>query len=864
MREAEFRKWLTGRGTTDHAINNRVGRAKRTEKALRDLGIAADNLDAAFDQDRLEGALQALKAQFAAYRQSGVRPLATLVPKAPDPTAQLRNVIAATRKYRDFRANIPMASAWPQLEALRERFIDNVPDFEDFSQREGSYWEDERRYKDEMLARVAAILERDDNEESCGRQIYRALIPNSGPLLRWQTDDAFHRQHPELGPAFYATIGALARDRGPLMDAIARAVASFAALREAGAKVLTPGQQLAIILTVAACARPLEMGPFKTTKAKELAEALTGEKIFQAAIVDMAEIARWLELNRRIFAVMRDEWGWQPRDMFDVQGFVWVALDEGWFSEGDDDAATADQIDELQQRMTMTPTNLILYGPPGTGKTYATAREAVRLCDGGGDYPETEEGRALLMARYRELADAGRIEFVTFHQNFSYEDFVEGLRPVQLEGAEEGDKAQLSPGFQLKAEPGIFHRIARRAETSTGTPRSGFTLDNRAIWKMSIGEAANVEDAYLFDEAITEHHTLLGFGDIDWSEPRFADRNAILAKWRDRGPENEAVTASSGKVKCSHAFRNRLKVGDIVIISKGNSLFRAIGEVTGDYQYSPRESGDYSHRRAVRWLWHDRAGVSVEEIYSKGFAMGAIYELVRSEINLPALESFIASGHGSREGGTEAAPPFVLIIDEINRANISKVFGELITLLEPDKRLGGINALKVRLPYSKAMFGIPANLHIIGTMNTADRSIALLDTALRRRFAFRELMPDPNVLAVVDGVNLPRVLETLNARIEYLFDRDHQIGHAYFIGCATRADVDAAMRHKVIPLLAEYFYEDWGRVAAVLGDAAGAGRFLTRTAINPPPGLEDAGDGEPRWRWTVNAGFASDAYQGFA
>ncbi|WP_029618546.1 AAA family ATPase [Pseudorhizobium marinum] len=498
------------------------------------------------------------------------------------------------------------------------------------------------------------------------------------------------------------------------------------------------------------------------------------------------------------------------------------------------------------------PTNLILYGPPGTGKTFETAVEAVRLC---GEHVSSD--RQELMTTYHQLLHAGRIEFVTFHQSLSYEDFVEGLRPSK--GAEDA-----SVGFELKAEPGVFRRIARRAETSTGPGDVTYSLAGRQIFKMSIGAADDPVDAHLFEEAIAGGYTLLGYEDIDWSDERFSSREKIIEAVRVSGvTSTDKPTAFSGRVQFPFIFRNNMKKGDMIIVSKGNSLFRAIGEVTGDYQFAPREGGDYGHRRAVKWLWVDRAGVPVTELYTRAFTQKCIYLLTQSELNIAALERYAAS---QQDAGRGAPEPFVLIIDEINRANISKVFGELITLLEPDKRLGQLNELKVRLPYSKEPFGVPANLHVLGTMNTADRSIALLDTALRRRFRFRELMPDPSKLANVEGINLSALLTTLNERIEYLFDREHQIGHAYFINCRSKSQLDEVMRHKIIPLLSEYFYGDLQKVAIVLGDADNRegdrqGNFLDRQRLKVPKGVSANDEDLPhRYRWSVRDEFS---YQDF-
>ncbi|EAI5282057.1 endonuclease, partial [Campylobacter jejuni] len=198
---------------------------------------------------------------------------------------------------------------------------------------------------------------------------------------------------------------------------------------------------------------------------------------------------------------------------------------------------------------------------------------------------------------------------------------------------------------------------------------------------------------------------------------------------------------------------------------------------------------------------------NIDEIYNSAYVRAIL-----NYLKLQGLEDY-------KEKDEKVNLPYIIIIDEINRGNVSKIFGELITLIEPSKRIGEKEELKVKLPYSGEEFGVPKNVYIIGTMNTADRSITSLDTALRRRFEFIEMMPDVSKLSMdCEGINLQELLKAINTRIEYLLDREKTIGHAFFIGVENLNDLKKVFQNKIIPLLQEYFYNDYALINAVLND----------------------------------------------
>ena len=229
--------------------------------------------------------------------------------------------------------------------------------------------------------------------------------------------------------------------------------------------------------------------------------------------------------------------------------------------------------------------------------------------------------------------------------------------------------------------------------------------------------------------------------------------------------------------------------------------------------------------------------------FHQNFAYEDFIEGIRPVLDTGELRYELREGLFKRMGRVAQDRPterFVLIIDEINRGNIARIFGELITLIEDSRRIGESEETFATLPYSGEPFGVPGNLYLVGTMNTADRSIQLLDTALRRRFTFLEMMPDPNHAGVgtVEGVDCRRLLRTMNGRIAVLLDREHQIGHTYFLDLSSLADLAGVFQNRILPLFQEYFFDDWSKIRAVLGNNA----FVSERSVErsfPTPDLVD-------------------------
>lgn len=453
--------------------------------------------------------------------------------------------------------------------------------------------------------------------------------------------------------------------------------------------------------------------------------------------------------------------------------------------------------------------NQILFGPPGTGKTYATIDSALEVLDAG-FLVANRDNRDALKARFDELAAAGLVRFVTFHQSFSYEDFVEGLR---AENTEDGS-------LRYVVADGVFKSLCEAAAARvTQQADAPIDLSGRRIWKMSLGNSLG-SDAYIYDECIEKGYALLGYGsttDFAGCKTRDEVYQRFLAAGDDVARDSYAVTSVT-------TFVQKIRKGDLLVVTEGNTKFRAIGEITGDYASIDRdETGDdYGQCRPVKWLRVYSPSLPHDQLMNNQFSQMTLYELKSGALDMAKLAALLRVQPPVAQGVRQ---PRVLIIDEINRGNVSRIFGELITLIEPSKRAGAAESLSVMLPYSKESFSVPDNVYLIGTMNTADRSLAGLDIALRRRFVFREMPARPELLdeVTVEGIAIGELLRVMNARIEVLLDRDHCLGHAYFMPLAapggnTLEALAMIFRQQILPLLQEYFFEDWQRIQWVLND----------------------------------------------
>ncbi|MCT7518724.1 DUF4357 domain-containing protein [Aliarcobacter cryaerophilus] len=400
--------------------------------------------------------------------------------------------------------------------------------------------------------------------------------------------------------------------------------------------------------------------------------------------------------------------------------------------------------------------NQILYGSPGTGKTFNTINKAIEIIDSD-FYQQNKYNREALKEKFEEYKKAGQIEFITFHQSFSYEEFVEGIKaiPAGKDGNENGED------MIYDVVDGIFKKLSNKAKIDF--------FENNSIKKN-----------------ITKRKFILNAKALNIQAEMIED------------DENN--------------FR----------VLKGSKVRKGEAESFKNYNYSSLKN---KVLETAKYIEQDEFYILEEDFTFQSMSAASSVILGRQSNGYNDWKEVLDDNLSKKDN--KNIKNYILIIDEINRGNISKIFGELITLIEPSKRIGADEEIRLKLPYSQELFGVPSNLYIIGTMNTADRSIALMDTALRRRFHFEEMMPNSSLLKnlVVDEIKIDNLLETINKRVEYLYDRDHTIGHAYFMSLENfanevdkKAELENIFRNKIIPLLQEYFYDDWEKVRLVLGD----------------------------------------------
>lgn len=436
--------------------------------------------------------------------------------------------------------------------------------------------------------------------------------------------------------------------------------------------------------------------------------------------------------------------------------------------------------------------NIVLHGAPGTGKTYDIPELAVRLCDPR--FMSSGRSREEIVNRYNQLKDDGRLMFTTFHQSLDYEDWIEGLRPVVNEASQ----------VTYEIENGVFKRLCEAAERSKLEGNQYGISSKSDVWKVSLKRT----------------------GDNDVRKDCM-EKDYIRIGWDEYGTDISDETDGSSRndkgKKILDAYINRMKVGDIVMSCYSSKEIDAIGVITDDYRYDESLPA-YKRIRPVHWLIKGKRENIVETNGGKEMVESTVYRL--RSISLGDVEAILEK-YGVFIEQKEDDKPYVMVIDELNRGNVSKVFGELITLLEADKRKGSKNEESVKLPYSKKSFHVPDNVYLIATMNTADRSLGSLDYAIRRRFAFISERP----IGLVDDRFNAELFEKVSRLFVKNFDaykasgwdatmrllpadtlsdeykpEDVWIGHSYFL-MQDEEGVDNSRErilYELIPLLEEY------------------------------------------------------------